>query len=115
MSNSGAPIGESGRKELKVVESDQGKELLEAYFEELREEGYGSIQIKCMTFEVPKMRDKNSELINVIGRGAKVEKIALIEGAAKRINSAPKGKVAAKVNQIKNNRRNKDVADKRER
>lgn len=114
MSNSGAPIGENGRKELKVLESDQVEKLLEAYFEGLGKEGYGKIDIRAVTFDIPektlktKGRDDNEKssglgsVINVLSsKGVEMKLEDLMNALSKPIKLADLKKVKAKADSIR--------------
>ena len=118
MSNSGAPIGENGRKELKVVESNQVEELLEKYFADLNKEGYGKIDIRAMAFDVPEVSlrvkgvddsEKDAGIgssINVLSsKGIEVKLEELLNAIAKPIKLADLKKVKAKVDKIKAEKR----------
>lgn len=60
MNNSETPTGANGKKELKVTKSAEVENLLDEFFEDLREEGYGKIHINCLTFDVPPERTQGA-------------------------------------------------------
>ena len=81
MNNSDAPTGGNGKKELKVTKTNEADDLLNKYFEDLENEGYGKIQIRALTFDVPEVSIKTlggdeeeerpglSDVINVLSSG----------------------------------------------
>lgn len=114
MSNSGTPIGENGRGELKVTRTNDADKLLDKYFEDLKREGYGKIQIRALTFDVPEVAIKSkgrdeeektsrlSDIINVLdARKREIDLKELLEATAALVKSADKEKVADKVKKIK--------------
>lgn len=114
MSNPDTPTGGNGKKELKVTRTKEADDLLDKYFEDLKKEGYGKIQIRALTFDVPEVALKSkggedkeehvglSDVINVLTsaqRTIELEEIANGVKASARL--ADLEKVKMKTKQIK--------------
>lgn len=123
MNNSATPIGENGRKEVKVTRSNEADKLLDKFFEDLREEGYGKIDVRALVFDVPEVsiKSKVSEDgekprplsdINVLENGKRdfvLEDLA--KGAGINIKLADLRKVKAKADKIRKENAEKKSKD----
>lgn len=124
MNNSGAPIGEKGKKELKITQSEEADKLLDKFFEDLNQEKY-KLDVRALIFDVPEVsikskvseeNEKSSPLsaINVLESGKRdfvLEEIA--RGAGLNIKLAELRKVKAKTAKLRQEKaEKKNAADK---
>jgi len=114
MSNSENPIGENGRKEIKVNKTEDASKLIDKYFENLNEKDYGKIEVRALAFDVPEVSIKKkteeqdgkyagiSSVINVLESGKREMILEEIKnGASITAKSAAIEKVKAKVEKLK--------------
>lgn len=127
MNNSDTPTGGNGKKELKVTKTNEADDLLNKYFEELEKEGYGKIQIRALTFDVPEVSIKTlggdedeerqglSDVINVLSSGQRTMELEEIaNGLRASAKLADLEKVKAKTKALKDKRlKEKESQDKK--
>lgn len=111
MNNSGTPIGENGKKELKITKSDEADKLLDKFFKDSLADK--ELNIRAIIFDVPEVAIKSKvgeenegprplSVINVLENGKRdfvLEEIA--KGAGLNIKLAELRKVRAKTKQLR--------------
>lgn len=126
MNNSDTPTGGNGRKEMKITRTNEADKLLENYFENLREEGYGKIDIRALVFDVPEVAIKSkggdeneqkpglSEIINVLSNGKRTFELdELTNGVRAAMRLTSLDKVKEKVKQLKEQKQAKKEENKK--
>ena len=124
MNNSDTPIGANGN-ELKVTRTNDADKLLDKYFETLREEGYGRIDLRALVFDVPEVQLKNKggdqeekknvlgDIINVLASGKRTFELEeLARGAGINIKLAELDKVKKKVDRLRTDKAQKRKEEK---
>ena len=114
MNNPETPIGANGINELKVTRSNDADKLLDKFFEDLRKEGYGKIDIRALIFDVPEVAIKSkggdeieehaglSNVMNVSESGRRgFEAVELMNGLRAAARTVDLDKVKARTKQIK--------------
>lgn len=106
MNHSGAPIGEKGRKELKVTEGEVD-DLLTAYFADLKEEGY-RIDFRVMSYMVPQRAATKTKPEGVKDTSVGFGEIQDVEAKSINVVKLPENYIKA----ARTNKRNDKNADK---